>query len=309
MIRGVQIKGKTESVSSEYAERLTLPYSAKLWIRLALAVVVITPLSLGVHEIMLEGLRVPHPPRLHLPAWAPCLNALSVVTGLGLICRFADTRIPLRRLLRLLGLAVVMLNETLRVYFIDVALCKAWLFQGVTAVPNALYLFLLACTVVIVSRRARRNWNFAGLLMTIAVAFPLLVRPALDRVMIPVLRSLARFDYPQLYFEPYPLKIFVPIYAGYLEPVLATFLVAWMVWPAMRVLKWQRVLLFSIIILLLKGSIINLLVWSFWIPGSLAMGMLSEGQFTMEVLVLGLLTGSAWEWLRSNVLVDQHSGE
>ena len=103
--------------------------SAARWGLIVAAVIVITPASLGIHELMLEGLHVAYPKPVGLPIWATYLNFLLSVVALIVFCRLAQpplVRIPVIIRCLVVTLVYVMLYETFRVMIIDSVLSNAW---------------------------------------------------------------------------------------------------------------------------------------------------------------------------------------
>jgi hypothetical protein len=123
------------------------------------------------------------------------------------------------------------------------------------------------------------------------------VKPPLDALSAALAAQLQAFDAPQAYAPPFPAKFYVVIYGTYLEPSIAAFAMAAMVWPQLTGGKWRKALVFTLLLLAIKGRLVQFLVASFWVKQPLLIGFLAEGQFFMETAVQALLTGLAWHHL------------
>jgi hypothetical protein len=120
------------------------------------------------------------------------------------------------------------------------------------------------------------------------------IHPALDALCATLKNSLSAPT--PLYGDPYPLKINILIYATFIEPTIAAFVILSFCWPALGDSPLRRILVFATLLLLVRGRFIGLFVESFWVKQPLPIAFLAESQFFLETLALGLLVAVAWSY-------------
>lgn len=269
--------------------------SARFWLFLLVAAILIAPLSLFVHDFMLEKLKVPYPKTVGLPIWITFLNDIVRFLGLAAICGFS--RAQFKGAARfagafVAGLLLAMLDETLRVFMIESAIIGNWLYSILDIAPRALSSFAggFATAWIAFSDLRRRNMALAVLLIAALVAFA--IHPALD-ALCALLKSRLLEPAP-LYSDPYPFKINVLIYITFIEPTVTAFVIAWLCWPALAAGLLMRICEFAALLLLVRGRFVELFVESFWVRQPFPGAFLAESQFFLETLTLGVLVGIAW---------------
>src|ERR1700690_731703 len=92
----------------------------------------IAPLSLFVHDFMLETLKIPYPKTVGLPISIKLLNEFVRLFALATICRLSRPKLKgISRATAALaaGLLLMMLNETLRVLVIESTIVGSWLYS------------------------------------------------------------------------------------------------------------------------------------------------------------------------------------
>ncbi len=109
---------------------------------------------------------------------------------------------------------------------------------------------------------------------------------------------LASFDAENRYNPPYPVGVYEVIYATYIEPTLAAFIMAGLAWPGLRGGLLRRAATFSFVLLLIHGRIGQFLIESFWVRvPSLPLRFAATGQFLLETTVLGVASPLLWSCL------------
>jgi hypothetical protein len=188
----------------------------------------------------------------------------------------------------------MMLNETLRVLVIESTIVGSWLYSLLDIAPRALSSLVGGCAVawIALGNQKRRNVVFATVLIAALVTFA--IHPTLDSLCASLKGSLPE-PMPR-YADPYPFKINVLIYAAFIEPTIAAFVMISVCWPALGGSALRRILAFTALLLLVRGRIVGLFVESFWVKQPLPRAFLAESQFFLETLALGLLVALAWAY-------------
>jgi hypothetical protein len=267
------------------------------WLFLLVAASLIAPLSLFVHDFMLERLKVPYPKTVGLPISITFLNEIVRFGALAAICRLSRPQldgIPRVAAAFAAGLLLAMLNETLRVFLIESAIIGNGLYSVFDIAPRALSSFAggFAIVWIALGDQRRRNLALAAILIAALVAFA--VHPALDALCASLKSSLP--EPAPLYSDPYPFKINVLIYATFIEPTIVAFVMIAFCWPALGASLLRRILVFAVLLLLVRGRFVELFVESFWVRQPLPTAFLAESQFFFETLTLGLLVALAWNY-------------
>ena len=270
-------------------------WGAKTWLFLLASVCVIAPLSLFVHDYMLEALKVPYPKTPGLPGSIKFLDELVRLFALVLLCRLS--RPQLQGLSRIqaafvAGLLLVMLSETFRVFVIESAILGNWVYAALDIAPRALSLLAGGCTVAWIELGDYKRRNVAIAVLLIAALEVFALHPALDALGTTLKTGLS--EPTPLYTDPYPFEMNLVIYATFVEPTIAAFVIVSGVWSALGDRTPRRILVFAALLLLVRGRFFALFVESFWVRQPLPTAFLAESQFFLETLVLGLLVALAW---------------
>ena len=270
---------------------------ARSWLALVLAACIIAPLSESLHGLMLDRLHVPYPS-------TPGLPSLLRVLDLGL--RLAAAAFCVRFLLAQRwrdrpfataafgSILMLLLNETLRVIFIVSAIGQSL----PAALLNALPALLIGVNtaIIVYAAASRMRWPSLGICILAVSAFSAMyISP----------RLVAQVEvWNQTYFSrvvnhynpPYPAFIQFRISAGFLEPTFATFVLLWLCWSSLPAGVWRRVVWFTIFLLVLRGRVTSLLLFSFWVRQPFPINFLSESQFFLETATLAVLASLIWAY-------------
>jgi len=267
---------------------------------LVFAACLIAPLSLLVHDFMLDGLKVPYPKEIHLPVWASLFGLFVRLAALAGIMRLAAPRqdAKSRALLAMgAGLTMLMLGETIRVINITSFILASWPYALLDAAPKAIVFFFEASIVAYAALRGTRWPGLLAIIVVVALAGSLVSAPWLTD-QIGHWRGAHFGDVSEHYKVPYPPKIKAVIFSTFIEPTTAAFILAGLVWGKLRGGLMGKVALFTLLMLLVRGRVVSLLLFSFWVRQPLPVAFLSEGQFFLETAVLALLVGLAWGLLQ-----------
>ena len=99
---------------------------------------------------------------------------------------------------------------------------------------------------------------------------------------------------------PYGIYVYKDIYGMFIEPTISSFILIYLMWPALGGSKPRRIALFVVIMMLMRGRIVATGLFSFWIKDSWALAFAAEGQFFVETLILATLTGLTWAAITPN---------
>jgi hypothetical protein len=164
----------------------------------------------------------------------------------------------------------------------------AWLFFFIhQLLPDIFYYLAMALIVIAINRHIVKLWK-----KIVAVLFATGFLPS---VVIPLGRLCTDFlltfiAVPIVGPQPNGAGLLIPAYLTYIEAALGCFIIAWLTWPKLAKTYPYPIALFSCLIMLLTHRFFELFIYPFYasLPPSIA--LLSIGQFSLEGMVLGLLT-------------------
>jgi hypothetical protein len=191
-----------------------------------------------------------------------------------------------------------MLNEAFRVFIIESAILGDWLYAAFDIAPRVLSSLVCSFAVAWIALGVQKGRNVAVAVLLIAGLEVFVIHPALDALCASFKSSLP--ESMPLYTDPYPFKINLVVYATFIEPTIAAFVMASVCWTALGDSRLCRILAFTALLLLVRGRFIGLFVESFWVKQPLPVAFLAEGQFFLETMVLGLLVALAWSYAQRN---------
>ena len=284
--------------------------STRNWFILTAGVIVTAFLALGSHDLAIAHLGIPYPKDPQTPEWVRYFGQFVRLAAMVYACRLARWKLdkwPLWLASLLFGLLIVCLQETVRAIVVDNVISDGWIdlrWTGLLAsrLPNALLAFYSGAIAVVISRKIGPK-RYLALLFVVAAAsaigyFGLL--PMLKSVagLVPALLHLA--EAPEAHKPPYGFYVYKYIYGMFIEPTIAAFCLIYLVWPALKGSKLRKIALFTALVLVMRGRVVALLLFSFWTEGGLATAFAAQGQFFVETLVLASLTGLTWAVIAPN---------
>ena len=268
------------------------------WLLLGLAIGVIAPASLFIHDYMLETMKVPYPRFVGVPDWVKFVNEVVRLFALAALCRLARPRLRgFSKVTAVLGagLFMVMLYETIRVWLIEGAITGSLVFSAYSRGSLALCLFLGGAAVAWIMLSDLKREYTVGLIVGIAALLAFAIFPPLDRFFASLKDGMPWIK--DHYSDPYPFKINVIIYVAFLEPTIAAFVAAWLCWPALQGGLLRRTLTFATLLLLVRSRFVQLLLQSYWIQLPHLTAMYAVSQFFLETFVLAALSALAWNYI------------
>jgi hypothetical protein len=259
--------------------------------------------SLSIHVVMLQVLRIPFPDFAGVSAWASLLNTTLAVFALMIVYSIAQPRLAQFSKATqcvIVFLLYAMLKESFRGILMNGVVTTGWGFDIVAGLPGLVYAFIVTSLVVIFTPVLRRRWAEGVGAVAIAGIAIFAIRPALGGAFAPVLKAVEHLNHDEVYSFPYGWQVLVPAYLTYAEPVIACMFTAALVWRHLSPKPGIRALQFSMLILLIRGMLLPTFVYSFYSKSKLPMAMLSQSQFLFETLALALLTALVWHFSSSS---------
>ena len=269
-----------------------------LWGWLICGIAITTVAAMGVHAFMSGPLHVPYPYSYPHKGWAVFPDVLvstfaAVVVAPLLDNRFQKLSVNSRCILFFLLLSTI--KESLfRAAFMDIMNSHSIVYPVVQALPRLLSIAVTACLIVLSQSRSSGHLAKIITAVVISVFVFFVFGPVTDAVFAHVLNSISWMSSLSLYEPPYDYHILVPAYLSFLEPVFAAFFLAGLSWSGLPARSARRVLVFTVLILALKGPMLKPLFAIRLVHAPVVMAFLSEGQFSVEAVTLGLLTALTW---------------
>jgi hypothetical protein len=301
---------------SQPARHVTL--TARNLVILVFGLVVTAFLALGSHDLAIAHLGIPYPNDGDVPAWARYIGQVVRLGAMVYVCRRASWYLNRRSTMlaaTIFGLLIVLLQETLRVIVVDNIVSDGWIdlrwvYLLMTRLPNALLSFYSGAIAAIIARKIGSD-RLVPLLTAIAVVsaigyFGLL--PALKAIADMITATLQLTAAPEVHTMPYGIYVYKYIYAMFIEPTISSFILIYLMWPALDGPKHRRIALFVCLMLLMRGRIVATGLFSFWIKDSGVRAFAAEGQFFVETLILAALTGLTWAAITPRVTTDGEDG-
>jgi hypothetical protein len=268
------------------------------WWRLALHIALTAILALSIHVVMLDVLAIPHPDITHVSTRAIFLNDALSVTATFVIYRLAPLFAARPFFLRCLLLTAVyaMLKEALfRNFIMDGVVSHAWRYSLVENLAQPVMYLIICSMIVLLASRLRSTAQIIAAGIAVTAVTSLLIDPLISGAFGKLVASIEYLDTGNIYNPPYGWQVNVPSYIRFLEPVLASFFIAAVVWDKLSPAPTRRIVQFVLLVMAMKGSILTTLIYSFYQGRSLPAAFLSESQFGIEILVMTLLTAVGWQ--------------
>jgi hypothetical protein len=270
--------------------------------RLTLCIVLTTVLSLSVHVLMLDVLGIPHPSVENVPQFIVLINQALSITATILFYRLATPtfeRFPMIGRCLLLTAIYAMLNEALlRSFIMDVVVSHDWIYCFVENLARPLEYLAVCSLIVAFAPRLKGAWAITAGGILIAALSMFAINPPIDRGFRALIDSLEYLDTGNIYNPPYGWQVNVPSYLTFLEPVIASYVIAALVLKRLSLTSTHQILLFVLLIMSMKRSIVPTLVYSFYQSRPMPAAILSESQFFLEILVMAFLTSLGWRLSR-----------
>ena len=267
--------------------------------RLVVGMLVALVVSLSVHVVMLQVLRIPFPEFRGVSPWAPFLNTTLAVLSVGIVYDLARPRLSRFSTVMNYGIVFVlyvMLKETFRGILMNGVVTGDWRFDILAGLPSLVSGLVLTGLVVRMFPAVRTVGMKVAVAAVIAGTMMFAVKPLLSLAFASLLKAAAPLDHADLYAFPYGWQVLIPAYLTYAEPVIACTLMASLIWQALSPNTAIRFLQFVLLVLTIRGMLLPTFLYSFYSRVPFAPAMLSQSQFLFETIALSALIGLAWRW-------------
>ena len=253
--------------------------------------------AFSVHTVMLQVAHVPYPTNFPATGWAIFSGLTLSAFALVWCCQLAADRLnsfPVLGRLVLVGALAVMLREGLRVIIMEGVVTTAWRYSVVNDIARPLTMMALAWLAVL-SATYLQGWRkrLGGALL-IAAPVNYLISPAVKIVRDRVLLAMASLSHDEVYKAPYGWRVEVSSYATFLEPTIAVFVLAALVWDRLSLRPSVRMLQFAFLVMGINTILLRPLLYLPFSPFTLPVSLLNVSQFFFESLVLAVAVGSTW---------------
>ncbi|CDK29626.1 unnamed protein product [Kuraishia capsulata CBS 1993] len=284
--------------------------SPRDWIKLAILICVIAILSLGAHDMAISHMGVPYPFENHVPLLAQIVGQIIRIGSMTYACHLASwylDQFSMPIAVAIFGLLIVMLQGTLRDFVVtcvvtDGMLNGSWLFTLITLLPRMLNNFFNGAIAVTISRSTlSQPWVVAAAVVGVATFGRLVFLPILLKAADWIVDVLNLTEPPEVYLPPYDFHVYMYIYGTFIEPTISSFGLVYLIWPGLKGSSNRHVLAFTVLILLIRGRVVALGLFSFWIQEPWVMAFAAEGQFFAEDLIMAGFTGLTWKYLSKPV--------
>jgi len=253
--------------------------------------------ALSVHSFLLERLNVPYPfsyPRRGFPEFlnsAPTMFALIYffkISSLGKSTRSSVFKIGY------VFIVYAMLKETLFRFPIMNGICStAWVYSLIEDLPKLFQLLVASILIVTVPKPGSVIYQ----VVTAVVAAALMVfifEPFVTLAFHPLLSHFSSFNHTDIYLPPYGWNVQIPAYITFIEPVIACFIIYANVEGNLLKKLPAKYLQFTFLILMVRGFAVSPFIYMFYAKLPPFTAIASMGQFTLETVVLGVLTALSW---------------
>jgi len=231
------------------------------------------------------------------PSWVQWLNEAFITSGLLIVLKLAgpamaDRRVAARTAVAFLILAAI--QETLRVGIMNGVVTGGWAYSAIGLIRPFIRALILSFLCAVAIRWARSVISLIMSALVIA-AISTVARKFVAYALEPLVQHFAWLARPDLYAFPYPIHVTVAAYLTFAEAVAGATLVTMLIWDALPGSKPVRLLVIASLVALIKGVVGSTLLYSAFTGETLLLGVASWGQFVLEFLTLGALTGLAWD--------------
>ncbi len=273
------------------------------WLKLWLGALVSLALSLGTHVVMITYLHVPFPADSPTTGLLLFANRVLIVLGALLLYERSDlARSSLAapwKVLLCFVLFTTMTERLLRVPLMNGFVTTAYAYSFLGTVPTLIRWLVLACLVVLAGTRWRAPWQKAAVAVAGAALVFLVVGPLATAAYAPVLTKFTYLNHDAVYPFPYGWQVTSAAFVTFVEPVAACLVAAALIWQRLPSRPLWKVLCFALLVVMLRGSVLSSLAYAVNHADRFWAALISDGQFTAESALLGLLTGFTWMAARS----------
>ncbi|MGN8070342.1 hypothetical protein [Mucilaginibacter sp. SG564] len=270
------------------------------WLKFSIGVIVSLVLSLSIHVVMLQEMNVAFPDFTVITTPYKFFTRVVSVLGLIFFWQLAEKKVGgvIAKKWAFLVIIDAMLTESLfRGPFMNGYCSNSIGFMLISNIPKLLAIAIM-CGLIAFSAPRLNNF-FLKFLAAAAIAaiFMFVASPLTTAVWKPVTNSIAHLAPTNEWCKlPYGPEVLIPSYISFVEPVMACVIIAILTWDKLSPARWLKYLLFTLIILAIKNQLFMPVFYAMLGKDNLIVNLASEGQFTLEAIILAITTGFTFEW-------------
>lgn len=270
------------------------------WLKFSIGIIISLVLSLSVHIVMLQGMNVAFPDFTVITAPYKFLTRVVSVLGLMFFWELADKKVggAIAKKWALLVIIDAMLTESLfRAPFMNGYCSNSIGFMLINNIPKLLAIVVRCGLIVFTAPRLNNFFLKLVAATAIAAIFMFVASPLITAAWMPVTNSIAHLAPTNEWCKlPYGPEVLIPSYISFIEPVVACIIMAILIWDQLSPKRWLKYLLFTLMILAIKNQLLMPVFYAILGKDNLIINLVSEGQFTLEAIVLAITTGFTFEW-------------
>ncbi|MGQ5525117.1 hypothetical protein ACUHMQ_17895 [Chitinimonas sp. PSY-7] len=278
----------------------------------AIAIVIIGMLSLSVHTIMLQILHIPYPTGYPKNNWINLFDNIGITLALIYIYQFSYGKLqhwsPFAKVFILTVLLSALKEVLIRAPLMNAIVSSAWLHAFIDNLPALSTCFFIALPVVLLGPQQLTSfWKKILAAIFLASIIQYTIYPVAQSLTTYLLSLVPQPRLEDAIHAPYQLNVLIPAYLTYWEAAIACFIFAWLSWHNISPNPKNRLIVFTVLIVLLKRLLFAPFFYIFYSDFSPIMAMLSVGQFSLEAMTLALLTGIYMNFVykRSNMSLSE----
>ena len=279
------------------------------WPVLFAGMLITAVVSLSIHAVMLQVLNIPFP---SVTIDAPISNFLTKnllsVLALIYLCQLATPALQKSSWLARSAIFFViwmgLSEELFRAAFMAGYCTNAYTYAFVSHLPTILSPLVMTLIVVRVAGLLDNFWKRAGAAVIISVFAKFVLVPVIAYAFKAPMEAIASLAPQGEWCElPYGPNVLIPAYLTYIEPTLACFAAAMLVWEQLPGRTLAKLCQFAVLVLLLKRLLFAPFVYMMYAHLPPLTALASMGQFALETLFLALGAGLTWSVSRQRQAV------
>ena len=276
------------------------------WARLLTVMTVAGICALSVHAILLQVFNVPFPDArfdAKLPRYfakAICLFALIIF----LRSAVANEQSSFLRRFAIAFLVYASLSEAiLRAAFMEGYCTDAWLYAFIANLQRLVPLALASGMIAFASPKLDRVWKCCVAAVAISALVQFQLAPLTVSAFQGVMQSIAAYAPTGEWCKlPYGPDVLIPAYLTFVEPALGCLVAAALCWDQLAGGEVHRLIWFTLLIVALKNQLLTPFIYMAYAKMPALAALASEGQFALEAITLGAVTGAGWIFIRRTLL-------
>ena len=268
------------------------------WPLLLLGAFLTLSLGLGTHIVLITYFHVPYPysqPNFSILKYT---NQVAIAIGAILLYRksvlFASGLSVMTKIFVFFLLLTTTTERLLRSPLMDGFVTTAWIYSFISNFPK-LASWLVLASLIAPTARFLSSWMKVALAaIGYATIANVIVGPAVIHLYQPILAAAASLQHDAIYGFPYGWQVTSAAYVTYIEPVVSCLVVAAITWEKLSDRTVWKIVSLTLLIAVVRGSLLSPIAYAAFHSDHWWAAFVSDGQFTLESIVLGFLTALTW---------------